>query len=64
MQLKVSIEKGDPRITGIQKEIQQIYDAEERVSCISDEELTRYVEKYFMLNMIVDGEELRDSEED
>ena len=64
MQLKVSIEKGDPRIMEIQKEIQQIYDAEERVSCISDEELTRYVEKYFMLNMIVDGEELRDSEED
>jgi isopropylmalate/homocitrate/citramalate synthase len=63
MQLKVSIDKGDPRITGIQKEIQRIYDAEERVSCISDEELTRYVEKYFMLNMIVDGEELRDSEE-
>ncbi len=64
IQLKVSIEKGDPRITGIQKEIQRIYDAEERVSCISDEELIRHVEKYSMLDMIVDGEELRDSEED
>ena len=29
MQLKASIEKGNPRITGIQKEIQRTYDAEE-----------------------------------
>ena len=43
IQLKASIEKGNPRITGSQKEIQRIYDAEERVSYISDEELTRYV---------------------
>jgi isopropylmalate/homocitrate/citramalate synthase len=60
MQVKVSIEKNDPRIVEIQKDIQQLYDEEERVSCISDEELTRYVEKYFMLAMIVDGEEVRD----
>jgi len=60
IQVKVSIEKNDPRIAEIQKDIQRLYDEEERVSCISDEELTRYVEKYFMLAMIVDGEEVRD----
>jgi isopropylmalate/homocitrate/citramalate synthase len=64
MQIKVSIEKNDPRIAEIQKDIQRLYDEEERVSCISDEELTRYVEKYFMLAMIVDGEEVRDIEEE
>jgi len=60
IQVQVSIEKNDPRIAEIQKDIQRLYDEEERVSCISDEELTRYVEKYFMLAMIVDGEEVRD----
>ncbi|KAF5417053.1 MAG: hypothetical protein C5S48_01200 [Candidatus Methanogaster sp.] len=34
-----------------------------RVSCISDEELTRYVERYYMLDMIVDGGKVRDIEE-
>ena len=63
MHVKVSIEKNDPRIMEIRKDIQRRYDEEERVSCISDEELTRYVEKYFMLDMIVDGEEVRDIEE-
>jgi len=61
--VKISIEKNDPRIADIQKDIQRLYDEEERVSCISDEELTRYVEKYFMLAMIVNGEEVRDIEE-
>jgi len=64
IQVKVSIEKNDPRIVEIQKDIQRLYDEEERVSCISDEELTRYVEKYFMLAMIVDGEEVRDIKEE
>ncbi|MEA1945530.1 MAG: isopropylmalate synthase [Euryarchaeota archaeon] len=63
MHVEVGIDKNDPRIAEIQKDIQRLYDEEQRVSCISDEELTRYVEKYFMLNMIVDGEELHDIEE-
>ena len=62
MHVTVSVDKNDPRITEIQKDIQRLYDEEERVSCISDEELTRYAEKYFMLNMIVDGEAVRDIE--
>jgi len=62
MHVTVSVDKNDPRIAEIQKDIQRLYDEEERVSCISDEELTRYAEKYFMLNMIVDGEEVRDIE--
>jgi len=64
MHVKISIEKNDPRIVDIQRDIQRLYDDEQRVSCISDEELTRYVEKYFMLDMIVDGEELCDIEDD
>ena len=64
MHITVSVDKNDPRITEIQKDIQRLYDEEERVSCISDEELTRYAEKYFMLNMIVNGEEVRDIEGD
>jgi len=63
MHVEIVIDKNDPRIAEIQKDIQKLYDEEQRVSCISDEELTRYVEKYFMLNMIVDGEELHDIEE-
>lgn len=64
MHVTVSVDKNDPRIAEIQKDIQRLYDGEERVSCISDEELTRYAEKYFMLNMIVDGEAVRDIEGD
>ena len=64
MHVKISVEKNDPRIVDIQRDIQRLYDDEQRVSCISDEELTRYVEKYFMLDMIVDGEELCDIEDD
>ncbi len=64
MHVEIVIDKNDPRIIEIQKDIQRLYDEEQRVSCISDEELTRYVEKYFMLNMIVDGEELHDIEEE
>ncbi|NIA11690.1 MAG: isopropylmalate synthase [Nitrospiraceae bacterium] len=62
MHVEIVIDKNDPRIIEIQKDIQRLYDEEQRVSCISD--LTRYVEKYFMLNMIVDGEELHDIEEE
>jgi len=61
---KVEVEKNDPRIAEIPKDIQRLYDEEERVSCISDEEMTRYVEKYFVLAMIVDGEEVCDIAEE
>lgn len=64
MHVKISIEKNDPRIAEIQKDIQRLYDEEQRVSYISDDELTRYVEKYFMLDVIVNGEELCDDIEE
>ncbi|MEA3282096.1 MAG: hypothetical protein U9Q68_05970 [Euryarchaeota archaeon] len=47
----------------LQEDIQRLYDEEERVSCISEEELTRYVERHYMLDMIMDGGEVRDIEE-
>jgi isopropylmalate/homocitrate/citramalate synthase len=53
MGIKTKILKKDPRIKSIQKDIQRLYDKELRVSCISDEELRGYVEKYFMFEPIV-----------
>lgn len=56
MHLELSIDKNDPRVKSIQRDIQKLYDEETRVSCISDEELRAYVEKYFMLEPIVEKE--------
>ncbi|MDD4330952.1 MAG: isopropylmalate synthase [Methanosarcinaceae archaeon] len=48
LEVETTIEKNDPRLRAIQQDIQRLYDNEERVSCISDEELMIYVEKYFI----------------
>ena len=48
LEVETIIEKNDPRLKAIQQDIQRLYDNEERVSCISDEELMAYVEKYFI----------------
>ena len=53
--IKVQVEKTDPRIKCIHKEIQKMYDAEERRSSVSDEEMKDYVRKYFLFQ--VDSEE-------
>ncbi len=53
--IKVQVEKTDPRIKCIHKEIQKMYDAEERRSSVSDEEMKDYVRKYFLFQ--VDGSE-------
>lgn len=50
----ITLDKRDPRIKAIQRDIQKLYDTEQRVSCISDEELRGYVEKYFMFESIVE----------
>ncbi len=54
MHLDLSIDKNDPRIQSIKNDIQKLYDDESRVSCISDEELRAYAEKYFLLETIVE----------
>ncbi|MDY6964356.1 MAG: isopropylmalate synthase [Halobacteriota archaeon] len=54
MHLDVSIKKDDHRIQSIHKDIQKLYDEGERVSCISDEEIRGYVEKYYMLRPIIE----------
>jgi len=51
--IKVQVEKTDPRIKCIHKAIQKMYDAEERRSSVSDEEMKSYVQKYFLYQ--VDG---------
>src|SRR5271157_276753 len=58
--IKVQVDKTDQRIKCIHKEIQKMYDAEERRSSVSDEEMKDYVRKYFLYH--VDGSE-EDSEE-
>jgi isopropylmalate/homocitrate/citramalate synthase len=54
MHVATKIEKNDPRVKAIQAEIQKLYNEEKRVSAISDEEILKYVEKYFMLESIID----------
>jgi len=51
--IEVHVEKSDPRIKNIHNEIQKMYDAEERRSSVSDEEMKDYVRKYFLYQ--VDG---------
>ncbi len=48
MHVDTKIDKNDPRIKAIHAEIQKLYNEEKRVSAISDEELKKYVEKYFI----------------
>lgn len=64
MHVGIKLDKNDPRIKAIQTDIQKLYNEEKRVSAISDEELKKYVEKYFMLQPIIEpiGEE-HDAEE-
>ena len=54
LDVETIVEKDDSRLLKIQTEIQKLYDKEERVSCISDEELLAYVEKYFLYQPICD----------
>jgi isopropylmalate/homocitrate/citramalate synthase len=54
MHVDTKIDKGDPRIKSIQAHIQRLYNEEKRISAISDEELKKFVEKYFMLESIIE----------
>jgi isopropylmalate/homocitrate/citramalate synthase len=54
MHVDTKIDKADARIKSIQADIQRLYDEEKRISAISDEELKKFVEKYFMLDSIIE----------
>lgn len=54
MGVQITVEKNDPRLRSIQSDIHELYDKEKRVSCISDEEIQAYVEKYFLFEPIVE----------
>ncbi len=56
MGLRAKVLKRDPRLKAIQTDIQRLYDKELRISCISDEELKGYVEKYFMFDPLVESD--------
>lgn len=51
--VQITVEKTDPRLRSIQKDIQKLYNKEKRVSCISDEEIQGYVEKYFLFEPVI-----------
>ncbi|HIH44841.1 MAG TPA: isopropylmalate synthase [Candidatus Methanoperedenaceae archaeon] len=50
----IAIDKHDPRIKAIHDDIQKLYNSEQRLSCISDEEFKAYVEKYFLFDSIIE----------
>ncbi|MFH1322502.1 MAG: isopropylmalate synthase, partial [Methanobacteriota archaeon] len=54
MHVDTKIDKNDWRMRAIQADIQKLYNEEKRISAISDEELKKFVEKYFMLDSIID----------
>jgi isopropylmalate/homocitrate/citramalate synthase len=54
MGVQLTVEKDDKRLRSIQKDIHELYDKEKRVSCISDEEIQAYVEKYFLFEPIIE----------
>jgi isopropylmalate/homocitrate/citramalate synthase len=56
IKVKTKVMKRDPRLKSIQADIQRLYEKELRISCISDEEIRGYVEKYFMFEPIVEAE--------
>lgn len=62
LNLEVKVDKTDPRIKSIHKEIQRLYDTGERVSCISDEEIRGYVEKYYTLLPIIEKDIVSEKE--
>ncbi|MBU4373095.1 MAG: isopropylmalate synthase, partial [Euryarchaeota archaeon] len=63
MGIETQVDKHDPRVKAIQNDIQKLYNEEKRVSCISDEELRKYVEKYFMLESIIDEHSANDAQQ-
>ncbi len=54
MHVDTKIGKNDSRVKAIHADIQKLYNEEKRISCISDEELKKFVEKYFMLDSIIE----------
>ena len=54
MHIDTKIDKSDPRIKSIHADIQKLYNEEKRVSAISDEELKKFVEKYFIISEMLE----------
>ncbi len=64
MGIKVRVDKKDPRIIAIYNDIRKLYDLEGRTSCISDDEMKKYVEKYFLFEPVADVLETDKNERD
>jgi isopropylmalate/homocitrate/citramalate synthase len=55
IQIETKVDKTDWRIRAIHSEIKRLYDEEKRNSCISDDELRAFVEKYFLFSPILEA---------
>jgi len=64
MHIEASLDKSDWRVKAIHSEIRRFYEEEKRNSCISDEELTALVEKYFLFESVLEKESHRIDEEE
>ncbi|VVB67436.1 (R)-citramalate synthase CimA [uncultured archaeon] len=56
MHIEANLSKKDWRIRAIYAEIMRLYEQEQRNSCISDEEMRAFVEKYFFFKSILEKE--------
>jgi isopropylmalate/homocitrate/citramalate synthase len=56
MNVDLNLSKDDWRVLAIHSQIKQLYDEELRSSCISDEEMAAYVEKYFLFKSTIEKE--------
>lgn len=54
LDIEVKVDKKDDRIQAIHRDIRKLYDKEGRRSCISDDEMKKYVEKYFLFEPVAD----------
>lgn len=64
MGVTIKVGKKDPRIIAIYNDIHKLYDKEGRRSCISDDEMKKYVEKYFMLEPVVEDIAVKEEKEE
>jgi isopropylmalate/homocitrate/citramalate synthase len=56
MHIDIRLSKDDWRVRAIYAEIMRLYEQEQRNSCISDEEVRAFVEKYFLFKSILENQ--------
>jgi len=64
MHLDIKVEKNDPRIAAIHKDIKGLYEEDGRRSSISDEEMKTFAEKYFLFEHILEKDKTHREEKE